>query len=202
MRRVLPAVVLALAALALAACTPEAAPTEPAPTESPAPAAPTETPGATGPTATAAPSGLPADCAQAYSPAMQDRLLAAFAQLNPAEAAAVPSSKIVDLLDVIQGSPNLTCSWTPPGTTALISTAALIPEEHQEFVRSALTQNFPACDATGGPVDCERRGEQQQGSVEIERVVLRGDLMLSTYALNADPSLVSDAIADMIAFLP
>ncbi|MFL0411924.1 hypothetical protein ACH0AH_12170 [Microbacterium paludicola] len=209
---------LALATVGLAACQPTPGPTEsPAASEQPTPSAapsgqPSTAPTSPAPSTSATPTptptptagagGLPADCGQAYSAQMQDWLYDAFGQLNPAEASQVPSSKVVDLLDVIQGAPNLNCYWTPPGETALVSNAAIVPAQHEQFVRDVLTQNFPGCDATGDTVDCERQGEQQQGVIEFERVVLRGDLMLTTYAMNADEALVDEAVADMLAHLP
>lgn len=207
---------LALATVGLAACQPTPGPTgSPAASEQPtssaapsgqpstAPTSPAPSTSATPtPTATAGAGGLPADCGQAYSAQTQDWLYDAFGQLNPAEASQVPSSKVVDLLDVIQGAPNLNCYWTPPGETALVSNAAIVPAQHKQFVRDVLTQNFPGCDATGDTVDCERQGEQQQGVIEFERVVLRGDMMLTTYAMNADEALVDEAVADMLAHLP
>jgi hypothetical protein len=207
---------LALATVGLAACQPTPGPTEsPAASEQPTPSAapsgqPSTAPTSPAPSTSATPTptptagagGLPADCSQVYSAQMQDWLYDAFGQLNPAAASQVPSSKVVDLLDVIQGAPNLNCYWTPPGETALVSNAAIVPAQHEQFVRDVLTQNFPGCDAAGDTVDCERQGEQQQGVIEFERVVLRGDLMLTTYAMNADEALVDEAVADMLAHLP
>ncbi|MBO3663304.1 hypothetical protein [Microbacterium stercoris] len=220
MRRVLPAVVLLAGSLALAACSPQpspepttaptpaastpAKPTTPAPTETesaPPSAAPTEPTAEPAPPATDGPAGLPANCAQAYSPGMQDRLHAAFAQLNPGRPYAW-SSKIADLLDVIQGAPNLNCDWSPGGDVFLTQNAAIAPAQHDQLVRDALTRDFPGCDATGAVVDCQRELDRQQDFHEYERVVLDGDLLLTTYAANVDKALVDDAISDMRAILP
>ena len=222
MRRVLPAVVLIAGSLALAACSPQPSPepttaptpsastptkptTTPAPTETesaPPSAAPTTEPTAEpAPPATDAPDGLPGDCTQAYSAGMQDRLHAAFAQLNPGRSYAW-SSKVADLLDVIQGAPNLNCDWSPGGDVFLTQNAALAPAQHDQLVRDALTRDFPGCDATGAVVDCQRELDRQQDFHEYERVVLDGDLLLTTYAANADKALVDDAISDMRAILP
>ncbi|WP_345752911.1 hypothetical protein [Microbacterium rhizophilus] len=208
---------IGLAALALAACQPTPEPVEsPVPTSEAPSEAPSDAPSASPsavpepstsaepspePTESAEAGALPAECEAAYSPEMTDWLYDSFGQLNPAEADPVPSSKVVDLLDVIQGAENLNCYWTPPGETALVSNAAIVPAQHDQFVRDVLTQNFPGCDASGEVVDCERQGEQQKGMVEIEHVVLRGDLMLTTYAFNADPAVVQSAVDDMLAHL-
>lgn len=205
---------LALAVFALAACQPTPGPTdEPAPTsEAPTDPAPTSeaptdspepTPTAT-PTQTPDASALPATCEEAYSLQMQDWLFAELGALNPSDADLVPSSKVADLLDVIQGSPNLTCYWTPHGggTMALHSNAAIISDAYQQHVRDALTQGFPGCDTSAEDVTCMREGEQQQGTVETEHVILRGDLMMTTYAMNVDPAIVQEAVNDMLAHLP
>lgn len=213
MRRVLPAVVLLAGSLALAACAPDQPAATPTPTatpatESPVPTSeapdpsPTPTPQTPTPTPTiqVTPGGLPADCESAYSPAMRERL-EAFGALNTGRQYAW-SSKVADLLDVIQGAPNLTCDWYPGGDAFLTQNAALIPEMRDQLVRDALTRDFSGCDATGESVDCQRELERQQGFPEYERVLLRGHLLFTTYAANADKTLVDDAIADMLAFLP
>ena len=202
---------LVLAVLALAACQPTPQPTaSSAPTSAPTPSAPSpERPtGSPEPSDSATPApeagALPAGCEEAYSPQMQDWLFAELGALNPTGADLVPSSKLADLLDVIEGSPNLTCYWTPAGggTMALHANAALIPAEHEQFVRDALGQAFPGCDAAAAEVRCTREGEQQQGTLETEIVVLRGDLMLTTYAMNVDGAFVQESVDDMLAHLP
>lgn len=223
------ALALAALALALAACQPEPAPTAAPPgataSARPTAATPSATPTATpsearpggdptdsaepeptqtsrpapAPTPTAGKPTLPADCTQAYSPAMQERLLAEFGALNPPGASRYPSSKIADLLDVIQGSPNLSCFWTPPGETGLMTNAAVIPAEHEQFVRDVLAANFPGCSETEEQPTCSRAAEQIEGAQETEYVVLRDHLMLTTLALNADTALVEAAVGDMLA---
>ncbi|MER7798083.1 hypothetical protein [Microbacterium sp. NPDC096154] len=173
--------------------TPE--PSVPGPSESAAPPAPAPSPPADA-------GGLPVDCAHAYSAQMQDWLYAEFGHLNPPDASRYPSSKVADLLDVIHGTPNLTCFWTPPGDRALNSNAAIIRPQHVALVRDVLAANFPGCDDTGPQLTCSRQGEQIQGAVEIEHVVLRGDLLVTTLALNADAALVDEAVDDMLAHLP
>ncbi|WP_203135769.1 hypothetical protein [Microbacterium sp. JZ31] len=208
---------LVLAVFALAACQPTPDPTDsPAPTSEAPTVAPTEPTDSPEPSASATPTpsptptetpdagALPASCEEAYSLQMQDWLFAELGALNPSDADLVPSSKLADLLDVIQGSPNLTCYWTPEGggTMALNSNAAVISAEHEQFVRDALGQAFPGCDATAEHVRCTREGEQQEGTLETETVVLRGDVMLTTYAMNVDGALVQEAVDDMLAHLP
>jgi hypothetical protein len=203
---------LVLAALALAACQPEPAPS---PSPSPTSAAPSESPApgeTTAPTASAAPApgastdaearALPADCERAYSLQMQDSLYSEFGRLNPPDASRYPSSKVADLLDVIQGTPNLTCFWTPPGDRGLNTNAALIRPQHVALVKDVLAANFPGCETTGDEMRCSRQGEQIEGAVETESVVLRGDLLVTTLGLNADPAIVEEAVNDFLEHLP
>lgn len=211
MRSVRPAAsafALAVTALALAACAPEAGPSAsptpsvsaeatPGATRTPTPGTPTPGEPTPTPTPTADAGGLPADCEAAYSPAMVERLRAEFGQLNPD--VEYYSTKVGDLADVIQGSTTLACLWTPPGQTALMTNASIVRAEHAAYLRDVLPTHFPGCEDDGAQLVCSRQAEQIQGAKEIEHVVLRGDRLYTTLALNTDLALVQDAVADMIA---
>lgn len=207
------AVALAALALALAACQPTPAPpaASPSATATTAPsrppgetpdASPSTTPSAEAPaprpSSTTGEGGLPADCESAYSPQTVQRLYDAFGRLNP-EGASFNTHFMGDLYDLVQPLPTLTCLWSPPGDTALMTDAIRIAPEQADDVRAILSASIPGCTDTDQGFVCDSETEQTEGAVRIEHHVLHGDLLLMTAGLNADPALVDAAVDDMIA---